>query len=256
MVGRPDSKPAIGLECMPHGCLRLSITVMERNVHHDSGTVTRLLDASRRGDHAAMDDLFDRVYEELQQIARSLTANVPERADLNPAALVNAACERLLSRQKLNAEDRRHFFFIFGRAMHDVVVEEARRATARKRTPSPEGLLKSQHTVHVDRSRMTLGELGHLLEEFQQLDPEAAEVVRLRFFAGRSMRQTASDLGITLAAVRSHWAYAKAWLSERAESARDKYPPVFGGYGAHPAWPCGWEKEHACALRDPRDADG
>lgn len=182
-----------------------------------TGTITRLLDASKRGDHAAMDDLFDRVYEELQWIARRLAAEVPARADLNPATLVNAACERLLASEKLNAEDRRHFFFIFGRAMHDVVVEEARRATAKKRTPPPGLLLPSSQTVHVDRTTLTLARLADLLKEFQQVDPEAAQVVRLRYFAGRSMRQTASDLGITLAAVRAHWDYAKAWLAERVK---------------------------------------
>lgn len=182
-----------------------------------SGTITRLLDASHRGDKAAMDDLFDRVYEELRQIARRLTADVPERADLNPATLVNAACERLLASEKLNAEDRRHFFFIFGRAMHDVVVDEARRATALKRNQRPGELLPSSQSVHLDRTTLTLGTLADLVREFHEVDPDAAQVVRLRYFAGRSLRQTASDLGITLAAVRAHWAYAKAWLAERVK---------------------------------------
>ncbi|UYV13466.1 MAG: ECF-type sigma factor [Phycisphaera sp.] len=186
-----------------------------------SGTITRLLDASKRGDVAAMDDLFDRVYEELQQIARRLTLDVPARADLNPATLVNAACERLLATEKLNAEDRRHFFFIFGRAMHDVVVEEARRATAKKRTPTPGQLLPSSQTVHFDRTTLTLAKLADLLREFHEVDPDAAQVVRLRYFAGRSMRQTASDLGITLASVRAHWSYAKAWLGERVNGSLD-----------------------------------
>lgn len=194
---------------------------MSTDLLNHSGTITRLLDASKRGDIAAMDDLFDRVYEELQQIARRLTTEVPARADLNPAALVNAACERLLATEKLNAEDRRHFFFIFGRAMHDVVVEEARRATAKKRTAPPGQLLPSSQTVHFDRTTLTLAKLADLLREFHEVDPDAAQVVRLRYFAGRSMRQTASDLGITLAAVRAHWDYAKAWLAERVNSAQD-----------------------------------
>jgi len=168
-----------------------------------------------------MDSLFDRVYEELQVIARRLTKELPARADLDPATLVNAACERLLASHKLNAEDRRHFFFIFGRAMHDVVVDEARRATALKRTPRQEQLLSSTQVVHFDRTTMTLAKLAQLLHEFHQVDPDAAEVVRLRYFAGRSMRQVASDLGITLAAVRAHWSYAKAWLAEHVGGPTD-----------------------------------
>lgn len=193
--------------------------------HHSSehtSTITRLLDASRRGDTNAMDALFDRVYGELQQIARCCITSTPARADLSPATLVHAACERLLAQKRLTAEDRRHFFFLFGRAMHDIVVEEARRATAIKRTP-PKGLksLSTEH-VHMDRSTITLSELERLLREFHQVDPDAAEVVRLRCLAGRSFRQTAEDLGITLAAVRAHWSYAKAWLTERVEGSCER----------------------------------
>ncbi len=183
----------------------------------DSGTLTNLLAAMRSGDKAAQEDLFDRVYEELRQIARSLATNIPAHADLDPGTLVNAACERLLRRENLDAEDRRQFFFIFGRAMHDVVVEEARRAARQKRSPSDEYFRTQPSKVHFKPPKLTLSEFELRLQEFQAVDPDAAEVVRLLFLSGRSMRQTASDLGITLGSVRAHWAYARAWLSQRAK---------------------------------------
>lgn len=168
-----------------------------------------------------MDDLFDRVYEELKQIARRLTLEVPARADLDPAVLVNMACERLLASEKLNAEDRRHFFFVFGRAMHDVVVEQARRAAAKKRSPPPGSSPSTADPVHLDRTTLTLDRLKALIREFHEVDADAAEVVRLKYVSGRSLRQIEGDLGLSLAMVRGRLAYAKAWLAERIDQSAE-----------------------------------
>lgn len=200
-----------------HGAIAISFKAMSTKPPEHGGTVTRLLDASRRGDRDAMDDLFDRVYAELKQIAHRLTMDLPARADMNPAVLVNMACERLLATEKLNAEDRRHFFFVFGRAMHDVVVEQARRSAALKRSPPPGSSPTLDEPIHLDRTTLSLGTLKELIHEFHKVDPEAAEVVRLRYVSGRSLRQIAGDLGLTLAVVRSRLDYAKAWLAERIE---------------------------------------
>ncbi len=168
-----------------------------------------------------MDDLFDRVYDELKQIARRLTSEVPVRADLDPAVLVNMACERLLASENLNAEDRRHFFFVFGRAMHDVVVEQARRAATKKRTPSPGSHPTVDDLVHIDRTRLTLDRLNALIQELHAVDAEAADVLRLTYVSGRSLRQIEDDLGLSFGVVRGRLAYAKAWLAERIDQHQD-----------------------------------
>lgn len=179
-----------------------------------TGTITRLLQASNAGDTAASNELFDRVYTELQSIARSLTSDLPAHADLDVTGLIAAACERLLEREQLRAQDRRHFYFLFGRAMHDVIVEDARRATASKRTPKLEAL--PDQVVTFDKTQhITLRVLAGLLTEFQQVDPQAAMVVRQRFFVRRSLRETAEDLDVSLATVRGDWAYARAWFADR-----------------------------------------
>ena len=203
------------------GVIAIWFREMSARSSEHGGTVTRLLDASRRGDRAAMDDLFDRVYAELRQLAHRLTMDLPARADMNPGVLVNMACERLLATEKLNAEDRRHFFFVFGRAMHDVVVEQARRSAALKRTPPPGSSLSPDDPVHFDRTTLSLGTLKELIREFHMVDSEAAEVVRLRYVSGRSLRQIADDLGLTLATVRGHLEYAKAWLAVRIEGSTE-----------------------------------
>ena len=93
----------------------------------------------------------------------------------------------------------------------------SRRAARQKRSPSDEYFRTQPSKVHFKPPKLTLSEFELRLQEFQAVDPDAAEVVRLLFLSGRSMRQTASDLGITLGSVRAHWAYARAWLSQRAK---------------------------------------
>lgn len=179
-----------------------------------TGTITRLLRASNDGDTNAGNELFDRVYTELQSIARSLTSDLPSHADLDPTSLIAAACERLLEREQLCAQDRRHFYFLFGRAMHDVIVEDARRSATKKRTPKLDALPAQE--VSFDKTHhITLRALADLLTEFQKVDPQAALVVRQRFFIHRSLRDTAEDLDMSLATVRGDWAYARAWFAER-----------------------------------------
>lgn len=189
----------------------------------ETGTITRLLHASSAGDSHASDELFERVYSQLTTIAQGLTQSLPPKADLDPPALVAAACEQLLEREKLSASDRAHFYFVFGRAMHDVVVREARRDLAAKRTPSAAAITNTAFEFEQTR-HLTLRALGSLLIEFGRVDPQAALVVRQRFFAGRSLRDTAQDLGLSLATVRADWAYARAWLFERLEQSTEDEP--------------------------------
>ena len=185
-----------------------------------TGTITRLLHASSAGDAGAADELFERVYERLTTIAQGLMRSLPAKADLDPPALVAAACEQLLEREKLSASDRAHFYFIFGRAMHDVVVRETRKDLAAKRTPTRDAFADAAFDFEQTR-HLTLRTLSSLLVEFGKVDPQAAMVVRQRFFAGRSLRDTAADLDLSLATVRADWAYAQAWLLERLDTQAD-----------------------------------
>ena len=186
-----------------------------------TGTIPRHLHASRAGEAGAADELFEHVYDRLTAIAQGLVRPLPRKADLDPSALVAAACEQLLEREKLSASDRAHFYFIFGRAMHDVVVRETRRDLAAKRTPSRDALADTEFEFEQTR-QLTLRTLSMLLVDFTKVDPQAAMVVRQRFFAGRSLRDVATDLDLSLATVRSDWDYARAWLLERLESHSDR----------------------------------
>lgn len=177
-----------------------------------SGTVTQLLRRVGEGDPEASDQLFSVVYDDLKRIARAKCAEFRRSGSLEATALVGAACERLLGRAPLSAEDRRHFFFLFGRAMHDVLVEEARSATAAKRG----GGWKRSNIIHIaiepGSDALDAAEVQAGIDALRQIDADAAQVVWLRCFAGRSLEETAELMACTLSRVRSHWDYAKAWL--------------------------------------------
>lgn len=182
-----------------------------------TGTVTVLLRGARSGDNAAREKLFRLVSEELRGIARGMVGpNGWPSLGLEVTSLVNSACVRLLGREQLDAEDRRHFYFLFGRAMHDVLVETVKASQTqkqggdRKRVVLMDAMAEDGPSIQAD-----LLDLRGALEEFRGVDAEAAQVVEMRYFAQRSIRETAEILGRSVASVRRDWAYASAWLNDR-----------------------------------------
>lgn len=176
-----------------------------------------LLRGARSGDNAAREKLFRLVAEELRGIARGMVGpNGWPSLGLEVTSLVNSACVRLLGREQLDAEDRRHFYFLFGRAMHDVLVETVKASQTqkqggdRKRVVLMDAMAEDGPSIQAD-----LLDLRGALEEFRGVDAEAAQVVEMRYFAQRSIRETAEILGRSVASVRRDWAYASAWLNDR-----------------------------------------
>lgn len=198
---------------------------MEDAQEGQPGEITVLLRRARGGEPRAMDELFRVVYDDLRVMAKAaLRSGGFGRVGLDGTAVVNAACARLLGRDQLDAQDRRHFFFLLSRAMHDVLVDEVRQAMAAKRG----GKLKrfelhdtvDQHTDSGSGARWDVMDLHEALTEFRKKEPECAQVVELRFFAGRTLAETAELLEMTVDKVRGNWDYAKAWLGDRLSESR------------------------------------
>lgn len=186
-----------------------------------AGTITKLLADARAGNPNATAAVFARLYNELRAIARRMLRSSGIREnDLQATALVNAACERVLERNELTAENRRHFFFLLGRAMHHVLVEQARARSAlkregkRKRVDMPE--LPAPTTRTADMERL---DLHAALDELRLLDQSAAKVAAGRFLQGRTLEEIAEQRGMTISVVRRDWLYARAWLRTRLGSA-------------------------------------
>lgn len=176
-----------------------------------SHEVTQILEAISAGDDRAADELFTVVYDELRNIARSFMAQ--ERADhtLQPTAVVHEAYVRLLGEETPRWENRAHFFATAAEAMRRILVDHARRKTSLKRggdrrravlpdLPAPDARLEE------------LLSLDEALGRLEERDEPMARVVKLRYFAGLSVAETASALGTSPRSVNRAWTASRAWL--------------------------------------------
>ena len=175
--------------------------------------VTLLLDKMRDGDQGAAEALMNRVYSELHRLAVQKMAVEPKGHTLQPTALVHEAWLRLGDGAKF--ENRAHFFSAAAEAMRRILIERARRRRALKHGAGMErcdvdGLEIAGPKLDDDRLLAVHEALDRLAAE----EPQKAELVKLRFFAGLTLGQTAEVLGLSERTAKRHWAYAKAWLFE------------------------------------------
>jgi RNA polymerase sigma factor (TIGR02999 family) len=175
--------------------------------------VTQLLDAAAAGDRRAAADLLPLVYDELRKLAAvRMAAESPDHT-LQPTALVHEAYLRLVGETDQRRWDNRgHFFAAAAEAMRRILVEAARR----KHGPKHGGHLlrhdlDPEYPVGPDRSARLLA-LDEALDRLATVEPRAAEVVKLRYFAGLTVAEAAAALGISSRTADNDWAYARAWL--------------------------------------------
>jgi RNA polymerase sigma factor (TIGR02999 family) len=181
--------------------------------------VTRILSQIESGDPHAAQQLLPLVYDELKKLAAQRMAQEKPGQTLEATALVHEAYVRLVDverDQRFNS--RGHFFAAAAEAMRRILIENARR----KRGPKAGGrhgrVALSSVAVEIQGPDLDLIALNELLDELQAKDARAAELVKLRFFAGLTRQEAAEALGVSLATVDNDWAYAKGWL--KAELAR------------------------------------
>jgi RNA polymerase sigma-70 factor, ECF subfamily len=164
----------------------------------------------------ALDHLFSLVYEELRRLASFVRRN-EAGATLNSTALVHEAWLKLKGSPHLAATSPAHFKAIAAKAMRQVLVDEARRRSARKRGGAGEAVF-----VTVDDSAQTMASsdeellaLNTALDELGQLNARQAQMVEERFFGGLSVAETAEVLGVSESAIKRDWRAAKAWMAGR-----------------------------------------
>jgi RNA polymerase sigma factor (TIGR02999 family) len=174
--------------------------------------VTQLLEAIERGDRQATSELLPLVYDELRHLAAHLLAREKAGQTLQPTALVHEAYLRLVGHQEASWEGRRHFFAAAAEAMRRILVERARhKQSAKAGGHMQRRALPDLEQPAGDPAFDLLG-LNEALDKLEQLDPRKAEVVKLRFFAGMTIEQTAQILGISPSTADNDWAYARCWL--------------------------------------------
>lgn len=175
--------------------------------------VTRILSQIESGDPAATEKLLPLVYDELRKLAASRLANEPSGKTLQPTALVHEAFVRLVDVEiQPTWETRGHFFAAAAEAMRRILVESARRKKRLKRGGDREREVLDEGGVAAPHEDERLIELDAALEKFQTVNARAAELVKLRYFAGLTNEQAAESLGVSSATADRDWTYAKAWL--------------------------------------------
>ena len=175
--------------------------------------VTCILSAIELGDPHAAEQLLPLVYEELRRLAAQKLAQEKSGQTLQATALVHEAYLRLVEVEHVQPWDSRgHFFAAAAEAMRRILVENARRHRAQKRGGGHERIDLPELAAGAKDDPVDLLALDDALKKLEAQHPQKAQVVKLRFFAGCTLEETAQLLGISRATAQRHWAYARAWL--------------------------------------------
>lgn len=177
--------------------------------------VTQALDAIGRGDEHAYEQLLPLVYQDLRRLAASMLAQEPIGQTLQATALVHEAYVRLADTdQEQTWKHRGHYFAAAAEAMRRILVEKARRKQRLKHGGE-------HQRVELDDERLVCSippdqilALDEALQRFEHEEPDKAQLVKLRFFAGMSLEEAADTLDISRATASRHWTYARAWLHD------------------------------------------
>ncbi|HTP38523.1 MAG TPA: ECF-type sigma factor [Steroidobacteraceae bacterium] len=177
----------------------------------DSSRTSILLAQWSGGDRRALDELLTHLYRDIHAIAvRQLRTE--RQLTIRPTALVHEAYLRLAGLKDMRWQDRAHFMSMAARVTRQALVDEARRCRAAKRDGGTPVTLNDENLGAVDVSYDAL-DVDSLLNELQQFDAVAAEVVALRVFGGLSTEEAAEALGLSVATVNRRWTSGKAWLA-------------------------------------------
>jgi RNA polymerase sigma factor (TIGR02999 family) len=181
-----------------------------------SGDVTRVLKAAAGGDPEAAESLLPLVYDELRRLAARRLVGEAAGQTLQPTALVHEAYLRLVESGACRARlwyARGHFFAAAAEAMRRILIESARRRLSLKRGGGRTREQDVSHVVTPERPEEILA-LDEALDRLAAVDREAAELVKLRYFAGFTNAEAAALLGMSPRKADQVWAYARAWLRE------------------------------------------
>ena len=179
---------------------------------HNHTDITKYLLAHGAGDATALDQLLPHVYDELRRIARARLRRERPDHTLAPTDLVHEAFLKLVPLDRVNWQNRAHFFAIASRAMRNVLVDHAARRSATKRGGGHQALTLDDASGATQTSLEDLIALSDALERLERLDSRQARVVECRFFGGLSLDETAEALSISPATVSRDWTFARAWL--------------------------------------------
>jgi RNA polymerase sigma factor (TIGR02999 family) len=175
--------------------------------------ITRILSAIEQGDSHAAEQLLPLVYEELRKLAAQKLAREKPGQTLQATALVHEAYLRLVDVEEAQRwTSRGHFFAAAAEAMRRILVEHARRKGRRKRGGEHRRLDLQSAELTVQGPNIDVLAVDEAVTQLASKHPEKAQLVKLRYFAGLTLPEAATALGISTPTAERYWRYARAWL--------------------------------------------
>lgn len=181
----------------------------------DEPDLDDLLARIERGEPKAADELLPLVYTQLRKVAQECMARERPGQTLQATALVHEAYLRIAGSRGRDWDGRAHFFAAAAEAMRRILVERARARARLKRGGGWTRVTLEGLDLAAETDPAELLALDEALTELEAEDGRAAEVVRLRFFAGLDVGETAAALEVAPRTVKREWTFARAWLMNR-----------------------------------------
>ena len=175
------------------------------------GEISLLLHAWSEGDRDALEKLTPIVYQELHRLARRYMRAERPGHSLQTTALVNEAYLRLVDYNRMQWQDRAHFFAVSAQLMRRILVDHARRQNLKRGARAPHLSLDEAAALGQERAA-DLVALDDAMKALERIDPRKVQVVEMRFFGGLSVEETAAVLRVSPITVMRDWTSAKAWL--------------------------------------------
>ena len=186
--------------------------------------MTQLLLAWSAGDQSALDALAPLVYDELRRLARRHMGGERGGHTLQATALVNEAYLKLVEINRVQWQNRAHFFAMSARLMRRILVDFARARRSQKRGAGGQKVSLDEALLVAD-SGQDLIAVDEALQALANVDARKSQVVEMRFFGGLSVQETAAALNVSPDTVMRDWKVAKAWLSRELASPAQRPTP-------------------------------
>jgi RNA polymerase sigma-70 factor, ECF subfamily len=195
-------------------------SAMHGNADISKHDVTGLLQRVRLGDSHAASNLMPLIYKELHAIAERHMRRERNGHSLQATVLVHEAFLQLAGADKIDWQNRAHFFALASRSMRRVLIDHAREVHAQKR-PAAHERVELSPDMQMSESPVDLLALNEAMERLASWDPRQVQIVEMHFFAGLTFEEIAEVLGISERTAKRDWAMARVWL--RAELTKDAH---------------------------------
>jgi RNA polymerase sigma factor (TIGR02999 family) len=181
----------------------------------DQAQITLLLNNYKKGKEGADDELYTAVYSELKKTARSVRRRWQGNATMNTTALVHEAYLKI-DPEKVDWQNRLHFFYIAGKAMRQILYNYAEKKMARKRGGAKKYSIDAEEEGIVitsdEKSFFEIFALENALKRLEAHDAVYGKIIECRFYSGMTIEETSLALQLSQATVKRKWNFARTWL--------------------------------------------